>query len=126
MANRSKVWNMSPGETLTLAKSLRGDMASGDTLTGETPSVTVWQKQSDGTYSDVTTSASFTVASVAVNTGALTDSDGSTIAIGDGVQFRLTATQTAGSYLVRVACDTSNGDHAVSDVDLVVAGTTTP
>lgn len=121
---RSKQWRMSSGEVLTLAKSLRGDMESGDTLTGSTPAVTVWQKVS-GVYTDVTVSAGFTVASEAVNTGALTDSDGDTIAIGDGVAFRLTAGDQ-GTYLVRVQCATDQGDTAVSDVPLVVSGSSTP
>lgn len=123
---RRTSWTMSPGETLTLAKSLAGDLEDDDTLTGQTPEVTVWERQSSGTYEDVTTSAGFTVASPQVNTEALTTEAGETIAIGDGVVFRLTATETPGTYLVRVECDTDGGDHVVSDVTLQVSGSGVP
>jgi hypothetical protein len=115
------VWLMSGGETLPLAQSLRGDMETDDTLTGETPVVEVHQKQG-GSYSDVTASKNFTVASVAVNTAELTDHKGNPVAIGDGVQFKLTAGDV-GTYKVRIECPSSDGHRPVAEVDLIVGDT---
>ena len=117
---RRRMWRMSRGETLSLAKSLRGDMDDDDTLTGETPEVTVWDEDGE------TEVDGFTVAGASINTEDLTDADGNTIDVGDAVEFRLTASETGGPYLVRVECDTANGDHVVSDVELIVEGTATP
>lgn len=117
-------WKMSGGETLSLAKSLRGDMETSDTLTGSTPSVTVWQKQG-GAWANVTSSKGFTVDGEAVNTAVLTDENGDSIAVGDAVEFRLTA-GSVGSYRVRIQCATSGGDTPVAEVPLTVGETTTP
>lgn len=121
---RQKSWTMSPGETLALAKSLAGDLGTAEVMTGESPTVTVHQRGSDGLYTDVT--SDFTVASEQVNTGALTTDDGETIAIGKGVSFLLTATETAGEYEVRVECDGDESSHAVARVPLYVVGPGTP
>jgi hypothetical protein len=122
MARRLGVWQMSGGETLPLGQSLRGDMEAGDTLTGETPVVEVHQKQGGGSYTDVTASKNFVVASVSVNTEELTDQKGNPIAVGDGVQFKLTAGDV-GRYKVRIECPSSDGHKPVAEVDLVVGDT---
>lgn len=114
---------MLPGETLDLAKSLRGDMSSGDTLTGSTPTVSVWLK-SNSTYTDA--SDDFTIASAAVNTGTLTDYNGDTIAVGDGVEFRLTASTTRGTYEIRISCAADDGSVPATTMDLVIAGPGVP
>jgi hypothetical protein len=122
MAGRLGVWQMSGGETLPLAQSLRGDMEAADTLTGETPVVEVHQKQGNGAYTDVTAANNFVVASVSVNTAELTDHNGNPIAVGDGVQFKLTAGDV-GRYKVRIECPSSDGHRPVAEVVLVVGDT---
>ena len=120
-------WKMAPGETLVLSKSLAAGLDSSELLSG-TPSVTVWLRTSISplTYTDVTSSYSFTVANVAVNTAAITAGDGQTVAIGEAVVFKLTATTTLGEYQVRVACTGDSGSTPVEIVDLSVAGPGVP
>lgn len=120
---RKKRLVMLPGETLDLAKSLRGDMSSGDTLTGSTPTVSVWQKV-NGTWTD--SSSDFTIASVAVNAAELTDYNGDAIAVGDGVEFRLTASTTRGTYEIRISCPADDGSVPGTTMDLVIEGPGVP
>ena len=120
MANRSKIWRVTAGETVGLAKDLSADLDSDESLTG-TPTVTIYSDDGDGTWTDET--ANFTLANVQVNTEAITLSNGSTIAVGDGVEFRLTATETPGTYYVVVECDGDDGSHPASDpITLIVQG----
>jgi hypothetical protein len=119
---RSRIWHLTAGETVDLAKDLSGDLDDDESLDGN-PEVTVWEK-SGSTYTDVT--ADFTVANEQVNTEALDIIGGGTIAIGDGVAFRLTASETPGTYEVRVECDGDDGSHPVSVVKLVVSGPGSP
>ena len=122
---RSKAWIMTPGEKLILAKSLENGLEPAAVMTGETPAVTVHELSGEA-WVDVTSSKGFTVASKQVNASALTAEDGSTVPIGKAVTFTLTATETPGSYRVRVECDADDGTHPVADVPLTVTGTVTP
>ena len=81
------------GETRTAVLDLTGLLASADLLTG-TPTVTV-------TLADGTATVGVTLASKVVNTGAIVDGNGDTIAIGKAVQWS-TACVTAGFYLITV------------------------
>lgn len=119
---------MTPGETLTLGKGFANDLKSAELLTGNTPQVTVHTKDDAGAFTDVTASLSFTVANEQPNTAEFTASGGEVVAIGKGVLFDLTASETAGTYYVRVECDGDDGSHVVSTpyVELKVAGPTTP
>jgi hypothetical protein len=108
---------MSPGETLELAVSLAGDLGA-DTMTGETPEVSVWTKSGD-TY---TAASGFTVANEQVNTAELTAAGGETIAIGQAIVFLLTA-GAAGTYYVRAECDATGAPpHVVTERVLIVSG----
>lgn len=117
MSRRNQWSPVSPSEVVDLAVSMAGDLDSGASMTGETPTVSVWEK-SGGNY---TAASGFTVASAQVNTGALTAADGSTIAIGEGISFRLTA-GAAGTYYIRSECDADDGTHPVRYDRLVVEG----
>lgn len=121
MSRRNQWSPVSPGETIDLAVSMAGDLDSGATLTGNTPTVSVWTKSG----SSYTAATGFTVASAAVNTGALTAADGSTIAVGDGIQFRLTA-GAAGTYYVRSECDADDGTRPARFDRLEVEGPPAP
>ena len=120
-------WKMAPGKTVNLSKSLAADLGTDELLSG-TPTVTVFLKTSVAplTFTDVTTSYGFTVASEAVNVAAITTDDGQTVAIGEAVTFTLTSTETPGEYEVRVECDGDAGSRPVSIVTLTVAGPGTP
>lgn len=116
MARLSTIWRLTAGETVDLAKDLSADLDSGESLTG-TPEVTIYSRD-DG--SDVT--SDFTLANVQVNTAVITR-NGGTIAIGDGVAFRLTVTDTPGTYDVVVECGADDGSHPASDpIKLIVVG----
>jgi hypothetical protein len=122
---RQRVMEMLPGEELDYAKSLAHGLDAAEVLTG-TPVVSVWSKTTPTTYTDVTASLSFTVAGEAVNTATRTTEDDEVIGIGKGVDFRLTATETPGTYEVRVECDGDDGSHPASVLPLVVSGPGTP
>ena len=116
---------MSPAEVLELGVSLASDLDSDAVMTGETPEVSVWTRTgTPGSYT-YTAAAGFTVASPQVNTSALTDAGGDTVAIGKGVTFKLTA-GAAGTYYVRVECDADDGTHVVTERSLVVSGAGAP
>lgn len=129
MSPRGIRWTMSPGETLTLGKGFANDLKDGESLTGQVPTVTVHTlNTSTGLFTDVTDSAGFTVANVQPNASPFTASGGEVVAIGAGVVFDLTASETAGEYYVRVECDGDDGSHVVTTpyVPLLVAGPQTP
>ena len=121
---RAQQWRMSPGEVLVLACSLDSDLETDATLTGETPEITLHTENADGTFTDAT--ADFTVAGETANASALTTSTGETIAIGKGVVFTLTASETAGTYWCRVECDADDGTHPTRTIKLIVEGPTAP
>lgn len=81
-------------ESLTEAFDLTALLASGETLTG-TPTITA-------------TPAGLTIGTPAVNTTALTDSDGNTIAIGKAIEVTISG-GSAGRYELTVSCGTSAG-----------------
>lgn len=119
MARKRRV-EMVPGEVLDLAKSLSGDLASGESLTG-TPTVTVWLL-ANGTW----TESVVTITGEAINTAELTDYNGDAIAIGDGVEFRLTAPTTRGTYEIRIQCASDGGTNPATTMDLTVDGPGVP
>lgn len=118
---RRKQWSMNPGETLDLAVSMASELDTSAVMTGSTPTVSVWTR-SGTTY---TAATGFTIANEQVNSGALTTEDGETIAIGEGIAFRLTA-GAAGTYYIRSECDADDGTHVVREDVLVVAGAGAP
>lgn len=92
-------------------------LASGETLTG-TPTGAIYE-QSGGTWTEASTGS---VAALSRNSSALTASDGTTIAVDEGVSFLLTAPTTPGDYVVRVDCASTDGSDPGRQVDLIVAG----
>ena len=74
-------------------------LQSGETLTG-TPTVT---------NATVTTPA-LTLGSPIVNTSAFTNDDGATVAIGTGVQVRISSGLSPTDYVLTVTCGTSNSN----------------
>lgn len=118
--SRNKWSAMNPGETLDMAASLANDLDTGSVLSA-LPEVSVWTRSGD-TY---TAAAGFTVASVQINTAELTAADGSTIAIGEAVVWRLTAGD-AGRYYVRIEADADDGTHPVRWEPLTVSGPPAP
>lgn len=118
---RRKQWKMNPAEVLDLAVSMASELDSAASLAGETPTVSVWTK-SGSTYS---AASGFTIANEQVNVSALTTDDGETIAIGEGIAFRLTA-GAAGTYYIRSECDADDGTHVVREDVLIVAGAGAP
>ena len=81
-------------EFVTESIDLTGLLATSETLTG-TPTVTA-------------TPAGLTLGTPSVNTTALTDSDGNTIAIGKAVQIDISG-GSRGRYELTVSCGTSAG-----------------
>ena len=116
---RKAQWHMSPAEEIVLAKSLASDIETGQALTG-TPTITVYENLG-GSWSDVT--SEFTVADQQVNAAQLTDENGATIAIGDGVVFTLTAPSREGEFSVEVSCAADDGTTPKSNVALTVSRT---
>jgi len=100
-------------EDLLYGVSFANLLDSGETLTG-TPTVT-----------EQTTSV-LTISGAAVNTAAFTDGDGNTVAIGEGVQFRVeddSDNSNAGStYEILVKCATTDSNERVVLVKLYVGG----
>lgn len=123
---RRKQWRMNPAEVLELAVSMASELDSAASMTGETPTVSVWTRtgsQNAGyTYS---AASGFTISNAQVNVSALTTEGGETIAIGEGIAFRLTA-GAAGTYYIRSECDADDGTHVVREDVLVVAGAGAP
>lgn len=122
-------WNFLPGEKKDLAVSLAVELG-GSTLTGQTPTVTPYTYDSAReTYSEAT---GFTIASVAVNSAAIDviSEDGGQvleeIAIGDGIEFRLTAPTTRGTYYIRSECVAADGTKPGRWDELVVEGPDVP
>ena len=96
------------GEQANVAIDFRGLLDTGETLTG-TPTVT-----------EVDTTL-FTLSSKAVSVGSLTI-NGKTVGAGLAVQFFINATAaTAGGYLLRVLCGTSEGQTRGGYVRVQVA-----
>jgi hypothetical protein len=112
---------MTPGETLVLAKSLAADLED-DALLDGTPEITIWEGSDNDGWTEAT--ADFTVSGEQVNAAALTTEAGETVAIGTAVVFTLTASETPGTYYVRVGCDADDGTRpeATPPVKLVVTG----
>jgi hypothetical protein len=79
-------------ETLNVALSLSDMLSSGETLTG-TPTVTC---------------TGLTLASKTVNSSALTDNDGNTIAIGHAVQFSVAGGTAGTRYEIDVTVSTTS------------------
>lgn len=109
------------GETDDLAVGFSQNLDSGDGLT--TPiSVTIHEHSAD---TEVT--SGLTVSGEGVNTSAVVDSDGTTHAIGEAIQFRLALTTLAdGKYRVRVEAATDNGQSKVEVVPLRVSDPADP
>lgn len=107
---RQKIWHFSPSETRDLAVSLDSELDEGASMTGESPTVSVWTGSESAGY---TAATGFTLASAQVNTSVLTTSDGETIPIGRGIAFRCTAPTTRGTYYIRSECDADDGTHVV-------------
>lgn len=82
----------SAGETLNVVVDCTDMLVSGETLTG-TPTVTC---------------TGLTLASKAVNSGALTDPDGDTIAIGKAVQFSVAGGTAGTRYEIDVTVSTTS------------------
>lgn len=119
---RTKGWHHTAGETVDLGKSLGADLDAGELLTG-TPVVTIHAKE---TGADVTTD--FTIANEQVNSAPFTTEAGEVVPIGEGVLFRLTMTDTPGSYVVRISCGADDGSTpaATPPVPLLVSGPAAP
>lgn len=119
---RRRQWRMMPGETRDLAVSLESELDSGASMTGETPEVSVWTGDEDAGY----TAAVVTISNEQVNTGQLTTEDGETIAVGEGIAFRITAPSTRATYTVRSECDADDGTHVSRFDTLIVEGPAAP
>lgn len=115
--SRRVSWKMLPGEELPVAVSLAHKLAPGETLTG-TPTGAIYS-ESGGSYTVASTGS---VAAMSRNSSALTASDGTTIAINEGVTFMLTAPDAAGTYYVRVDCASTDGSDPGRQVTLIVDG----
>ncbi len=74
------------------------DLASGETLSG-TPTVTDYNSTGD-----------LTISSVAVNTATFTGPDKETVAIGKGVQFRVSGATIQREYTLKVLCGTTDSN----------------
>jgi hypothetical protein len=101
------------GESLLYGVSFAALLDASETLTG-TPAVV------EQTTSDLTISA------VAVNTATFLDANGDTVAIGEGVQFRVGAdgdnSNSGNSYWLDVQSGTSDSNTREVDVKLRIEG----
>lgn len=87
-----EVHRKSAGDTLNVAVDASDMLSSGETLTG-TPTVTC---------------TGLTLASKTVNSSALTDNDGNTIAIGHAVQFSVAGGTAGTRYEIDVTASTTS------------------
>lgn len=116
---RKRVWEFLPGEARTVGVSMVSDLDTDASLTGETPTVTAWTKTAAGVYSAAT---GFTLGTPQVNTAALTDADGYSVPIGEGISVRITAPSTQGTYYIRIGSPTDDSDTIAREIELAVAG----
>ena len=113
----TELWHLAVDESRLFTMDFTPLLASGETLNAATGT-------SGGVTLGVTTTAgsAITVATPAINTDAITVSDGDTIAIGKAVQVRLTeASATAGStYDVTFWATTTGGNRLTQVASLKV------
>lgn len=101
-----QVLTKQPGEDILYGVSFANLLASGETLTG-TPTVTADK-------------AGLTIGTPAVNAATFTDLDGNTVAIGAGVQVRISGGTDGVDYRLEVSCGTTDSNTREVDCRLNV------